>query len=253
MKTLQPQIDALERLATLDAELKLLEDDLSSERETLSTKKEHLASLEEKLTGVTKSVEDMDRMRGELVQELRQMSLQIDKSREKMARCRSEREANAVQRELEELRKLYRDREIEIEKVTALADQARGEIESLTKERDALSSELGSNAGEVASRLSGVEEETRAKQAARKELVSAVQPALYRRYELVRKRRGTALAFTNEGTCSACHMLLPPMMFQQLMRGEDFGQCPSCNRILYFRAEAPVEEEAEAQGQSSSP
>jgi hypothetical protein len=66
-----------------------------------------------------------------------------------------------------------------------------------------------------------------------------VQPVLYRRYELIRKRRGSAIAFTHEGTCSACHMTLPPQLFQQLMRREEFGQCPSCNRILYFRVEQP--------------
>jgi predicted nucleic acid-binding Zn-ribbon protein len=43
-------------------------------------------------------------------------------------------------------------------------------------------------------------------------------------------------------------MRLPPMAFQQLMRGDDFQQCPSCNRIIYYRA---AEESAESQ--SSGP
>jgi predicted nucleic acid-binding Zn-ribbon protein len=29
-------------------------------------------------------------------------------------------------------------------------------------------------------------------------------------------------------------MRLPPMLFQKLMRGDAFEQCPSCNRILYY-------------------
>jgi hypothetical protein len=194
----------------------------------------------------------MERMRGELVQETRQMSLQIDKSREKLSRCRTEREANAVQRELEELRKLYRDREMEIDKITTLTDQARTESETMQSERDALASELGENEGAVTDRLSSVEEQASTRETTRKEIVGRVPPALYRRYEMIRKRRGTAIAYTTEGTCSECHMLLPPMQFQKLMREEAFDQCPSCHRILYFRAAPPAGEEAQEAAESPS-
>jgi predicted nucleic acid-binding Zn-ribbon protein len=235
---MQAQIDALERLATLDAEIKELQEQLSRERDGLSRKKQQMSELDTKLTRDRTSIEEMDRVRNELHQELRQMSLQIDKSREKLARCRTEREANAAQREVEELRKLYRDREIEIDKLTSLADQARGEIESTSSAREKIAGDLGETEGATATRLSEVESQAAVKEAARKELVAQVQPVLYRRYELVRKRKGTALAHTVEGTCSECHMRLPPMLFQKLMRSEEFGQCPSCHRILYFRDEA---------------
>jgi predicted nucleic acid-binding Zn-ribbon protein len=174
-------------------------------------------------------------MRSELQAEVRQMNLQIDRSREKLSRCRTEREANAVQRELEELRKLLRDRELEIEKIVGLLDQARSEMTNTVSERDAIASELGQSESRVTSRLGELEQQAGAKEKTRKELVAKVKPQLYSRYEMVRKRRGTALAATNDGTCGACHMLLPPMMYQQLLRGDSFGQCPSCHRILYFR------------------
>ena len=77
--------------------------------------------------------------------------------------------------------------------------------------------------------------------AAGEALVAKVKPELYRRYEMIRKRKGTALASTTDGTCSACHIRLQPMLFQKLLRAEEFGQCPSCNRILYFRS-APLPE-----------
>jgi uncharacterized protein len=236
---MQVQIEALERLATIDAALSLLHEELASERQALLGKKQNLEELESKLTRAKSSIAEMERLRGELIQETRQMSVQIEKSREKLSRCRTEREANAAQREVEELRKLYRDREVEIDKLGALVDQARGEVDSTESEKSAVVAELGQSEGASLSRLNEVESELATKQEARKEIVSKVQPVLYRRYELIRKRRGSAIAFTHEGACSACHMTLPPQLFQQLMRGTDFGQCPSCNRILYFRAEPP--------------
>jgi predicted nucleic acid-binding Zn-ribbon protein len=99
----------------------------------------------------------------------------------------------------------------------------------------------------VTTRLGELERQVAEKATVRRDLVKKVKPQLYSRYELVRKRRGTAIAHTVEGTCSACHMMLPPMMYQQLMRNESFGQCPSCNRILYFKA-ASGESETQQSG-----
>lgn len=251
---LQAQIDALQRLATLDAEIKDLQEELAREREALSNKRQSLQELDGKLLRDRQSVEEMEKTRNELMLELRQMSNQIEKSREKLQRCRTEREANAAQREVEELRKLYRDREIEIERLNGLADQARQGIESTSGDRNQIAGELGETEGATASRLGELESGAATKEHARKEIVALVQPALYRRYELVRKRRGTALAHTTDGTCSECHMRLPPMLYQQLRRSEDFGQCPSCNRILYFRIDAPVGAETQSEeGPSTGP
>lgn len=243
---LRAQIDALENLSKLDASMALLEAELRREGEVLAEKKQQLKRLEERFESTRATVGDMDKTRGELVQDARQMGLQMDRSREKLSRSRTEREVNAAQREIEELRKLYRDREIEIEKISGLAEQARVDMDGASSEREHLLGELGANEVQLAERLGALEKEVAQGREQRKELVKAVPPALYRRYELVRKRRGSAVAWTFQGTCSACHISISPMMFQRLRRGEDFEQCPSCQRILYYR------EEAEATGDEGS-
>jgi len=248
---LQAQIDALENLAKLDATLTKLEVELAREGEVLSDKKEQLRRLDERFEVTRATVGDMERTRNELMADARQMSVQMERSREKLSRSRSEREVNAVQREIEELRKLYRDREQEIDKINGLADRARQEMDGANTERTALLGELGAGESERVTRLGALETDVAAERERRKELVKAVPPVLYRRYELVRKRRGSAVAYTYGGTCSACHIAISPMMFQKLRRGEDFDQCPSCQRILYFRQDPLPEDEAAAEGSAS--
>jgi predicted nucleic acid-binding Zn-ribbon protein len=247
--TLNPQIEALESLAALDAELRELTDRLTQEQKTLDDKRSQAQALEERLSRGKQSSDDMDRSRGDLLGELRQMGIQVERSREKLSRCRTEREANAAQREVEELRKLYRDREIELEKLDALIQQARGELSEVEKQRESVSGDLGATESDSQNRVDDASTQLKAKRTQREEFVRKIKPEIYRRYELVRKRRGTALAHTTDGTCSACHIRLQPMLFQQLMRADEFGQCPSCNRILYFRP-GPS---AEAGTQSGSP
>jgi predicted nucleic acid-binding Zn-ribbon protein len=113
-------------------------------------------------------------------------------------------------------------------------------------ERAALVGDLGANEGTLTTLMSELEESLAEKRTRRQELVKAVQPVLYRRYEMIRKRRGAAVAHTLLGTCSACHMTIPPMMLQQLRRADEFAQCPSCQRLLYYRPESENVDDSES-------
>jgi predicted nucleic acid-binding Zn-ribbon protein len=242
------QIRALEKLAHIDAELRELHEQLTQERSTLDGLKSGIAKLDEKLAADRTSLAGMDKTRGELIQDVRNMSQQLEHSRDKLGRSRTEREANAAQRELEELRKLVRDREEEIGKLTADADASRQQIEATEAEHTKLSEELGAREGEINSKLGEVDGKAQAKKAERDAAAKQLPSQLYRRYEMIRSKRGTALAQTFDGTCKACHMALPPQLFHRLRREPTLEQCPSCNRLIYFSlADAPAVAEAPKQ------
>ncbi len=244
--SIQAQIEALEALAEIDVHLAQLESELSDERAALGGKRQQLEELLAKLQSIQASIAEMERVRNDLVGEARQMSVQMERSREKLGRSRTEREVNAAQREVEEMRKLFRDREIESQKLIGLIEQAHVDEQATTEQRDKLAAELGESQGDVETKLGQLEKESAQYRQQRDQAAKKVPPPLYRRYEMIRKRRGTAVAHTTRGTCSACHISLAPMMFQVLRRQEGFDQCPSCNRIIYFRTEAS-EDEADAQ------
>lgn len=250
--SIQSQIEALETLATIDAELAALESALEAETGDLGGKRAQLSELEAKLEAAQVAINGMEHTRNVLITEARQMSLQMDRSRDKLNRCRSEREVNAAQREVEELRKLYRDRENEIQKLGDLLEQARQDLDGTFQQKEELSAALGSNAGEVQGRLSELQAEAAQRHARRLEAAKAVPQALFRKYEMIRKRKGSGLCYTTTGTCSACHIALSPMAFQILRRGLAFDQCPSCNRILYFRAEALPDDAASEASRGAS-
>lgn len=246
--SIEAQIQVLKALAALDAELADLDGALSRERESIDGKRTLLEELEQRVRLNAESIQELDKTRAQLLAELRQMSAQIDRAREKMARCRNEREANAAQRELEELRKLYRDREHEMEKLVGVADEVKGDVEATSQRREELAGELGESEGTASEQIARLEKAAEERRARRTELGKGLDQVLFRRYELIRKRRGSGLAEAANGGCSACHIKLPPMMFQQIMQGAPLQQCPSCNRILYFETAPPQSREQETQG-----
>jgi predicted nucleic acid-binding Zn-ribbon protein len=218
----------------MDAELKILEEQLSVERGTLDGLRGTLKKLDEKLQGDRAALAAMDKSRGELIADVRNMTVQLEHSREKLGRSRTERESNAATRELEELRKLIRDREDEVGKLTTDIDAARLGFETTENEHKAVADDLSAREGGIQAKVTQFDGERGTKKIERDHAAKALPPALYRKYEMIRQKKGVAIAQTSDGTCKACNMHLPPQLFHRLRREPMLDQCPSCFRIIYF-------------------
>jgi predicted nucleic acid-binding Zn-ribbon protein len=96
----------------------------------------------------------------------------------------------------------------------AKADQARAAIAT---ERTGIETELARLAGERPKAAAGAD---------------ARSLALYE--QLLKGRRGVAVAALHGELCTACHVRLRPHMTQQVRRNDAIVQCDSCQRILYF-------------------
>ena len=248
--SIQSQIHALESLAVLDEQLGQVEAELATERAQIGDKRGQAKVLENKLEVARTSISGMERTRNELLTDARQMALQLDRSREKLSRSRNEREINAAQREIEELRKLYRDREVEVQRLGTVIEQARADATTNDGALSSIAFEIGDQEGPSQHRLALLEQTLQEQTGKRAEFIAELPPVLYRRYETIRKKLGSGICHTAAGTCSACHISLSPMQFQTLRRTPKFDQCPSCCRILYYRP--PVTEAPEAGGGSGS-
>src|SRR5205823_11549605 len=105
------------------------------------------------------------------------------------------------------------------------------ELARLVTERDREASELR----ETLARLSAEIERERA---ARSELAQTIDDDLRRKYEMIFSRRGgLAVVEVRSGICQGCRMRVPPQLFNQIQRNAEVILCPSCQRMLFWRAE----------------
>lgn len=232
--SIREQIAFLEELTVIDVEIRRIDEQLERQTTGLSGMRSEVKVHEERLKADRETLSSMERTRSELMAELRQMTQQIDKSREKLSRSRNERESNAAQREIEELRKLHRDREEELERLNMASDAARLAIEETEGKRAGIASDLEGSAQGITTSIGELTAERELRAEGRRKVVAQLPPALYRRYESIRSRRPIAIAKTHDGTCLGCHLSVPPMMFQKMRRQEEFEQCPNCRRLLYY-------------------
>ena len=240
--SIQEQIACLEELSALDERIRSIDEMLSQDRGALAQKRDELARLQQQIEEQDQKVEEVSKNRLELVAEVRRVAVQVDKSREKLSRARNEREVNAATRELEELRRIQKEHEEDVGKLQLLETQAlttKGEAEEALRE---LTDQINASEGDVTRNIEQSQAERAALAEQRKGIVVKLPRQILSRYDLIRKRRGVAVASTGDGTCRACHMAAPPQLFQKILRSESLEQCPHCQRILYYKAEESTPE-----------
>ena len=121
-------------------------------------------------------------------------------------------EADGLAAELKADERVLADRKRE-------GDQARA---ALGEERKTLEAELARLGHERTGEARGVE-----------------APMLARYEQLLKQRRGLAVARMNGDLCAACHVRLRPHIAQMIRRNNEILACESCQRILYFVDPAP--------------
>jgi len=82
-----------------------------------------------------------------------------------------------------------------------------------------------------------LEDEVRRLMADRRAKMQSTDAKTLATYEqLLKNRRGIAVAQMIGETCAACHVRLRPHVVQLVRRNEEIVQCESCQRILFYQA-----------------
>jgi predicted nucleic acid-binding Zn-ribbon protein len=112
--------------------------------------------------------------------------------------------------------------------LSAAVKQAEGELADAKKAGDAAKATLHTERTALNTEVGRLTSE-RAAQA------KTVEPRALATYDqLIKNRRGQAVAEMRGGHCLACHVRLRPPVEQHVRRNEDLVQCDSCQRLLYF-------------------
>ena len=205
------------RVAALEAAVRSQEAVTSTAREELAQLTQRQRDLEGRLAAAEARMKDR-RMR--------------------ITRIRNDKELGLAKREVELLKEEIGTLETElvnvmelVEAVSAKLRQAESALAGLTAERDGEASALRE-------KLTRLAAEIERERATRSELVQTVDGDLRRKYERIFSRRGgLAVVEVREGTCQGCRMRVPPQLFNEIQRNEKVILCPSCQRMLYCRAE----------------
>jgi predicted nucleic acid-binding Zn-ribbon protein len=144
-------------------------------------------------------------------------------------------ELEAIQHELDNLKKRRSDREDEL---LALLEQ-REELDERATEAGKVAShsrrEVEETVAAADEELVQVVGELKAHIAAREEIVPLLDPDLVELYEDLRKtKKGVGAAALIDGVCQGCHEQLSASELDRMKRSDGVKRCDHCRRILVF-------------------
>ncbi len=233
LATVREQMEILKQLVVADEEIRKLDLELGKEKESIDGLKKDLAKVREKIEAERAQYDILEADRGARIQEGRVLGQQLERSREKLNRTRNEKEANAVQREIEETRKLLRDVEDAVGRRLIELEELKKAIIDHEEEEAGHSAKIAETEGAVSQKLAEVGGERGTKAVARDLIAKNLPIPTLRKYDQVRAKRNSGAARLEAGRCRACNMSIPPQLAQRIMRGDILEQCPSCSRYLY--------------------
>jgi predicted nucleic acid-binding Zn-ribbon protein len=228
------QLVALAKIADIDAEALRADTELKDIPERMTALQSDVKKLGELLAAEKQQILDAERLLQAQEEEINNSSQSLARSKAKGARVRNTREADAVERELETIRRMMKDRETERDTLREVIGKRRVSVEKHEREFAELERFAAEERSKADARLVELQKAREIVLQGRKELVSKVPADVLRRYEMIRaKRQGIGVAPIKDGTCSGCFVVLTPQQVIALQRCEEFAQCPRCQRILY--------------------
>ncbi|RUM89456.1 MAG: hypothetical protein DSZ24_01210 [Thermodesulfatator sp.] len=246
---MRQEIVNLIRLQELD--LKILELDRQKEElpEALRAAEADLSQKKRRFEEVSQKLEEVSLKRRAEEDELEEELQRLRKTQTRLMQIRGTREYQALLREIEEIKKANKQREETLLKLMEEQEKLQQEEEALRKEIEEAERRVAEERARYESLCKELEADKKRYLEERERLVEEIPQSLLRRYEFIRERKGgLAIVAVENGTCSGCHMHIPPQLFNELQRDDKYYECPLCRRLIYYKRIYFPEPEEEAEG-----
>lgn len=228
------QLAALAKIADIDAEAFRSDTELKEIPERIAELENDVKRLGELLAAERNEIKDAEALLTAQDDELQNQNQALARSKAKGARAKNMRETDAVERELEVIRRGMKEREEERGTLKAAIEKRKGSISKHEKELTELERFAAEEKQKAETRLGELRAVRERVMAGRKELAGKIPADVLRRYEMIReKRAGVGAVPVKGGICTGCNTSLRPMQTIAVTRSETFEQCPRCNRLLF--------------------
>ena len=175
----------------------------------------------------------------------------INKSKNKLLEVKTNKEYQALLKEIDMVRQ---NNGILEEEILVLMEQMDDGAAAIAKEKaefQAREEELSRRKQQTQEQLDGLEIETERLQSERETAAAAIEANHFNLYEALRKRNhGLAVVPVNGGACKGCFLNIQPQLYNEILKFGNVTHCPHCQRFIYVEPEAPKEETAQS-GNSS--
>jgi predicted nucleic acid-binding Zn-ribbon protein len=244
-KKLRAQIDILAALQIVDREIRehaAVKQGLLGE---LHEKQRFIQERKQEIEALTAACAAKEKLRQEKERLLHDESQKAMDKRMRMNRIKNVKELQALQREIDQIRQANGEAEEELLVVMVEIDGLKGEIKAKQETLLAAQQDWQQKQEALQAQIAAIDQAVDKASIRRQSIAEEIDASLMSRYELIFSRRGgTAVVEVNGGICQGCYMNIPPQLWNEIIRSEKVNLCPSCQRILHYKAPEAQEKTA---------
>lgn len=233
---MKKKLDLLEQLQEIDLAIDALKCAQNCLQEELGEIGQGLDVARSELAGMEEQVARLEQEKGELEAGHAAEMENIRRSEANMREIKTNKEYQAVGREIAAARKQASEIEEQLLQRAARLDELLGEIDTRKEALAALEQSTLQQSSEKRTEIAKIQQDIDADVERRETISRELPPGLIKRYTSLRgQRRGQALAIARDGYCLGCNMNLPPQLYNTLFRGDELISCPHCQRVLILK------------------
>ena len=231
-------IDQLIALQSIDLEIDQIENEMKKEQNALDLRISALADRERFIADLQEQISASEKTRRILEMEAADKMAHVKDRQSKMMQVQTGREQTALLKEIEEGKKNVKESE---EKIVALMEEVEKLTTKMTEEKNLLQGEkqlVAEETEKVRSTIEAISKAKKEKDILRQQQAQGIKVNLLKKYVTLRERRnGLAVVNVLQGVCQGCYMNIPPQKYNQLLKGDQIFDCPTCQRIIYHKPE----------------
>lgn len=161
----------------------------------------------------------------------------IKKSERRLLSIKNLKEHDALSREIKLGKKVAGEIEETILELINQSEDLKKSAEKKQSELDSLEKTIVQKKAETEKILKTAKDSVERLTKQKDQIVVDIDQEYLKRYQIVKKGRGNALAEMVNGSCTGCYMSVPPQLNIRVLKQQEFLTCPNCLRILYVKQE----------------
>jgi hypothetical protein len=230
------QIHSLVKLQQEDQTLDRLRRQVLEGPQRINELEREIEALEQNLEADKRRIQEVKKAQRVYEAEVEDGIEHINKSKARLMTIKSNREYQALLKELEDIERTNTEKEDKIL-------QCMEEIETISQILEVKQRELSSVRNTFEEEKRAVDADIRRAreqicetEKCREGTVKILDPKLLARYGRIKASSGgTAVVVAENATCGGCHMNIPAQMYNELHGDDSLKFCPHCGRIIYWK------------------
>jgi predicted nucleic acid-binding Zn-ribbon protein len=233
---LKKKLDMLEELQEVDQLIDALKASQSALQVELGGINQGLDTAREEIAHFEASLGKLESERGVLEATHAAEIENIVRSETNMKEIKTNKEFQAVGREIAAARKQVTDLEDQLLQKISQIDELSGELVAKKSLLDELAENSAQRVLAKQTEIDAIQSDIDADIDRRESVTKGLPASLVKKFTILREqRRGQALAIAKNGYCMGCNMHLPPQLYNNLYKYEELLACPHCQRILILK------------------